>query len=59
MLKVVSEIAQQKQIPCQISLEAWMACGLGACKGCAVDTKKGYKMVCEDGPVFSAEDIKW
>lgn len=59
MLKVVAELVQQKNIDCQVSLEAWMACGLGACKGCAVDTKKGYKMVCEDGPVFNAEEIKW
>lgn len=59
MLKAVAELAQQKNIDCQVSLEAWMACGLGACKGCAIDTKKGYKMVCEDGPVFNAEDIKW
>lgn len=59
MLKVIAEISQQKKIDAQVSLEAWMACGLGACKGCAIETKNGYKMVCEDGPVFSAEDIKW
>lgn len=59
MLKVIAELSQQKKIEAQVSLEAWMACGLGACKGCAIETKQGYKMVCEDGPVFNAEEIKW
>ncbi|MBU0573032.1 MAG: dihydroorotate dehydrogenase electron transfer subunit [Candidatus Margulisbacteria bacterium] len=59
MLKAVSEIAQQKKLNCQISMEAYMACGIGACKGCAVKTTKGMKMVCKDGPVFPAQEIIW
>lgn len=59
MLIAVAELAQQKRIDCQVSLEAWMACGLGACKGCAIETRNGYKMVCEDGPVFDSKEIKW
>ncbi|MFA4906380.1 MAG: dihydroorotate dehydrogenase electron transfer subunit [Candidatus Margulisiibacteriota bacterium] len=59
MLKVIAEIAQQKKIEAQVSLEAWMACGLGACKGCAIETNNGYKMVCEDGPVFDCKEIIW
>ena len=59
MLKKIASIAEQKKIECQISMEAYMACGIGACKGCAVDTNQGYKMVCKDGPVFNAKDIKW
>lgn len=59
MLKAVSEIAQQRKLDCQLSLEEWMACGVGACKGCAVKTKSGYKMVCNDGPVFDSKEIIW
>ena len=36
-----------------------MACGVGVCLGCAVETKQGFKMVCSDGPVFYLEQIKW
>ena len=59
MLKAISEIAQQYKLDCQLSLEEWMACGVGACKGCAVKTKSGYKMVCKDGPVFNYKEISW
>lgn len=59
MLKAVAEIARQKQIDCQLSMEERMACGIGACKGCAVKTVNGYKMACKDGPVFKAEEIVW
>jgi dihydroorotate dehydrogenase electron transfer subunit len=59
MLKAISEIAQQNKLDCQLSLEEWMACGVGACKGCAVKTKSGYKMVCKDGPVFNSKEIIW
>jgi len=57
MLKKVSGLAKQYGIPAQVSLEAHMACGFGACLGCAVDTVKGYKRVCKDGPVFTAEEV--
>lgn len=43
----------------QISLEERMACGLGACYGCTVQTKTGPKQVCHDGPVFELSDIVW
>jgi len=59
MLRAISEIAFQKKIDCQISMEERMACGIGACKGCAIKTKNGYKMVCKDGPVFEAKEILW
>jgi len=36
-----------------------MACAIGACFGCVVKTKSGYKRVCKDGPVFDACDIKF
>ncbi|MBU0605400.1 MAG: dihydroorotate dehydrogenase electron transfer subunit [Candidatus Omnitrophica bacterium] len=60
MLKVVSRIALERGIPCQVSLEERMACGIGICLGCPVKTKAGpYKMVCKDGPVFNAEELAW
>jgi len=59
MLKAVAEIAKKNKIECQVSLEAYMACGIGACLGCATETICGYKMVCKDGPVFDFKEIKW
>ncbi|MDO8525080.1 MAG: dihydroorotate dehydrogenase electron transfer subunit [Candidatus Omnitrophota bacterium] len=61
MLKAVAKIAAAKDIPCQVSLEERMACGVGVCLGCPVKvrTQYEYKMVCKDGPVFNAEDIIW
>jgi dihydroorotate dehydrogenase electron transfer subunit len=44
---------------CQVSLEVRMACGFGACYGCTVNTRKGLKQVCSDGPVFELNDIIW
>jgi dihydroorotate dehydrogenase electron transfer subunit len=44
---------------CQISLEVRMGCGFGACYGCTINTKKGLKQVCLDGPVFELDDIIW
>jgi dihydroorotate dehydrogenase electron transfer subunit len=59
MLKAISDITFQKKIDCQLSMEERMACGIGACKGCAVKTNNGYKMACKDGPVFNAREIVW
>lgn len=59
MLKATAKIAQEYEIPLQVSLEEYMACGIGVCLGCAVKTKSGYKMVCKDGPVFEANEIIW
>jgi len=44
---------------CQVSLEVRMGCGIGACYGCTVNTRKGLKKVCHDGPVFELDDILW
>ncbi len=55
MLKAVAVEAKRPGIPCQVSIEARMACGVGACLGCAVKTIEGYKHTCCDGPVFDAE----
>lgn len=60
MLKAVAGIARSGRIPCQVSLEEHMACGVGVCLGCPVKVVSGeYKMVCKDGPVFNAEEIAW
>jgi len=44
---------------CQVSLEVRMGCGVGACYGCSINTRKGLKKVCHDGPVFELDDIVW
>lgn len=48
-----------KERPSQVSLEVRMACGRGICYGCTIQTVKGKKRVCEDGPVFDFNDIDW
>lgn len=62
MLKAVQALALEKNIPCQLSLEERMACGLGVCLGCAVKLAETeelkYKHVCKDGPVFWAKEIE-
>jgi len=59
MLKEISLISKRRRIPAQVSLEAHMACGIGVCLGCVVNTKKGFKRACKEGPVFSADEIIW
>ena len=48
-----------KLTKCQVSLEVRMGCGFGACYSCTINTKKGLKQVCRNGPVFELEDIIW
>ena len=58
MLQAVAKIANKNELPCEISIETIMACGLGACLGCAVnknETTEKYQHVCIDGPVFNAK----
>jgi dihydroorotate dehydrogenase electron transfer subunit len=63
MLKAVADLAARYNLPCQVSLEEFMACAVGGCAGCAVlvDTPDGQAMkrVCVDGPVFEASTIHW
>ena len=64
MLKAVCKIAQQRGVSCQISLEERMACGIGACLGCAVRLRREtgeeyYGHVCKDGPVFDFQRVVW
>ncbi len=60
MLAAVAKIAGQYKVNCQISLETLMACGMGACLGCAFKTgnnNSSYPHICIDGPVFNTKDI--
>ncbi|MES9969549.1 MAG: dihydroorotate dehydrogenase electron transfer subunit [Candidatus Thiodiazotropha sp.] len=61
MLEAVAQLAAAHEIPCQVSLEEFMACGVGGCAGCVVEvqTPQGpaMKRVCVDGPVFNAETV--
>lgn len=62
MLAAVRGIALERGIPCQLSLEERMGCGIGACLGCNVkislpDGGWTYRRVCKDGPVFDAEEV--
>ena len=59
MLKEVARIAKKEDVSAQVSLDAYMACGIGVCLGCAIKTIDGFKLVCKDGPVFKANDIVW
>jgi dihydroorotate dehydrogenase electron transfer subunit len=60
MLKQTALICREHGVPCQVSLESRMACGLGACQGCAVRAADGsYLSVCSDGPVFDSRLIDW
>lgn len=64
MLKAVSRVAQERGVPCQVSLEERMACGIGACLGCAVKLRREngeeyYGHVCKDGPVFDYQKVVW
>ncbi len=64
MMRAVAAICQHKW-PCQVSMETMMACGISACLGCTITARntnrKGgkYLHVCQDGPVFAAEQIEW
>ncbi len=62
MLKACHDLALTLGIPCETAMEEMMACGVGACMGCAVeldDPVQKYARVCKDGPVFQSRDIKW
>ncbi len=61
MLKAVAQLARDFDLPCQVALEEYMACGIGGCAGCTVllQTPDGpaMKRVCVDGPVFDARQV--
>jgi dihydroorotate dehydrogenase electron transfer subunit len=66
MLRGLAELAALRQAPCEVSLEARMACGFGACVGCVVKVRDEardegfvYRKACQDGPVFDAATLLW
>lgn len=60
MLKNVAAVAAGFGVPCQVSMEERMACGVGACLGCAIQMADGtMQHVCKDGPVFDAGEVDW
>lgn len=59
MLAYVQHICGEAGIPCFLSMETRMACGMGACLGCTVPTTEGNKRCCKEGPVFPGEILKF
>ena len=57
MMKAVARHAMANNIECEVSLENMMACGIGACLCCVVDSDEGHKCVCKEGPVFNVKKI--
>jgi dihydroorotate dehydrogenase electron transfer subunit len=62
MLQATARVARRFGVPCQVSLEEFMACAVGGCAGCAVpvvqaDGSLAMKRVCVDGPVFDANAV--
>ena len=62
MMRALKGLALQKKIECFLALEGEMACGIGLCQGCPVQTvngKKKFELVCSDGPVFEASTVNF
>ncbi|MDR3221914.1 MAG: dihydroorotate dehydrogenase electron transfer subunit [Candidatus Accumulibacter sp.] len=65
MLRALAKIAAERALPCQVSLEGHMACGVGACLGCVTPGRKhsaqtpDYRCICTEGPVFAASELQW
>jgi len=61
MLAALAELAAERGWPARLSAEQWMACGVGACMGCALARAEGagYLRACADGPVFDSTAIDW
>lgn len=60
MLRAVVQAANVYGVPCQVSMEERMACGVGACLGCALPMADGsIRHVCKDGPVFQSGEVDW
>ncbi|MBQ8320175.1 MAG: dihydroorotate dehydrogenase electron transfer subunit [Clostridia bacterium] len=59
MLKALKKLVEEKNIPCYVSLEERMGCGIGACLVCVCDLSSGAKArVCKDGPVFNVTEVE-
>ena len=64
-MHAVASIAMRRGLPCQVSLDPWMGCGIGTCLGCVVklqrhgERRPKYRCACTDGPVFDARVVVW
>ena len=64
MMRRSADVAAQHGVPCQISMENRMGCGMGVCLGCVIEVRNvgggpKYLRVCRDGPVFDAQQVVW
>ena len=59
MMRAIAGYCKKNNISCEVSLENLMACGIGACLCCIVNTVKGNICTCIDGPVFNITELKW
>ena len=59
LMKIVAGKAADAGVPCEVSMEKRMACGVGACLSCVVDTVNGKRRSCVDGPIFDAQEVVW
>jgi dihydroorotate dehydrogenase electron transfer subunit len=60
MMRAVGELSIAEGVPCQVSMEVFMPCGIGICMGCAVGRHDGtFARGCTDGPVFPAREVVW
>ncbi|MBI5832794.1 MAG: dihydroorotate dehydrogenase electron transfer subunit [Armatimonadetes bacterium] len=63
MMRAAAEWAARRGLPCQVCLEARMACGVGACLSCVIETTapgfRQYQRVCHEGPVFDGAEVVW
>ena len=58
-LPMLKALCQNLEIDGEVSLEERMGCGFGICMGCSIQTTKGAKRVCKEGPVFKKEEVIW
>jgi len=64
MMNATAKIASERKIPCQLSLESPMACGVGICFSCVTKIRDAsgnwdYRRTCVEGPVFDANDVEF
>lgn len=59
MLNYVKTVSEKLGVQCWLSMEARMACGMGVCLGCTIETSEGLKRCCKDGPVFDSKILSF
>ena len=63
MLKAVGKIAEDFNLPCELSMDEHMCCGVGTCLACVIKVKTGegweYQRTCTEGPVYDSRQIVW